>query len=80
VALTILFFAQCASWAGRKQLEIPVESPVPLDVLIAQRTELQFLKDHRASLRVAVNREFSDFNREVRNGDEIAFMSPFSGG
>lgn len=38
------------------------------------------LERYRTALLVAVNREYTDWEREVSPGDEIAFFPPVSGG
>jgi molybdopterin converting factor small subunit len=80
VAVTVLLFAQCAAWTGRRRLELDLEAPASPAELMERHADLRPLKDHGAALRVAVNGEFSDLQGEVRDGDEVAFMSPFSGG
>ena len=32
------------------------------------------------SVRVAVNESFSDWDREIREGDTVVFLTPFGGG
>ena len=80
MALKLLFFAQSAQWVGRRELEIPWESGSTVADLLRGRQSLLPLLERRALLKVAVNQEFSQFDKEVADGDEIAFLPPVSGG
>lgn len=74
--MTLLFFAQCAEWAGTRRRESAEAGPVAVKNL----PELAFLGDRMDFVKVAVNRRLSSWDTEVRYGDEIAVMPPFSGG
>ena len=78
--MKLLFFAQCADWMGRRELNLRLPAPARLSNIIDHLKDLEPIRAHRRILKVAVNREWADFHREVRNGDEVAFMPPFSGG
>lgn len=80
MSLKLLFFAQAADWVHCREAEMEVSEPKRLDDLINQHAKLQPLMNHRKALRVAINREFSTFQCEVNDGDEIAFIPPVSGG
>lgn len=80
MALKLLFFAQSAQWAGRRELEIPWERGSTVADLLRGRRELLPILQHQSLLKVAVNQEFSRFDQEVSDGDEIAFLPPVSGG
>lgn len=56
--------------ASLKQLLIALESATPSAKQITQNN----------TLRVAVNQEIVEENTVIRDGDEIAFLPPFSGG
>lgn len=75
-----LFFAQCADWVHRRQWDADLTGPRKIDDLLKEESVLTPIAFHRRSLRVAVNREFSSFNCEVKDGDEVAFIPPVSGG
>lgn len=80
MALRLLFFAQCAEWMGRRELEAQVAGPGPLiDVLLGLPALAPVLR-HQDQLKVAVNCEYAGFDSEVHDGDEIAFLPPVSGG
>lgn len=80
MSIRFLFFAQAADWVRRRELTMDLPGPNRITDLIEQQPDLQPINEHRKSLRVAVNREFSDFQCEVKDGDEIAFIPPVSGG
>ena len=80
VALRLRFFAQCADWAGRREMEVSVGHPRALTAVLRELPALAPLLAHQDNLKVAVNCEYAPFDAEVQDGDEVAFMPPFSGG
>lgn len=79
MAIKVLFFAQSADWAGCREKSIAGSVGTVKEILESDRDFAPVLS-HLAHLRVAVNQEFSDFNTEVKDGDEVAFIPPVSGG
>lgn len=80
MAIKLLFFAQSAQWAARRELILPWEGPTTVAALLEVRPELRPLLPYRGALKAAVNEELVDFEKEVDDGDEIAFLPPVSGG
>ena len=80
MALKLLFFAQSAQWVNQREMAIPWEGPTTIAGLLGRRPELLSILRRRAALKVSVNCEISEFNAEVNDGDEIAFLPPVSGG
>jgi molybdopterin converting factor small subunit len=80
VAVSFLFFAQCADWVGAREAEVDVPEPVRLHTLVKRAPVLAPILKHSRFLRVAINREISVMGAVVMDGDEVAFMPPFSGG
>ena len=80
MALKLLFFAQCAQCVAQRELSVAWEGPTSIENLLGRHPQLQPLLQHRHSLKAAVNQELVDFNAEVDDGDEIAFLPPVSGG
>lgn len=80
MALKLLFFAQSAEWVNQREMDIPWEGRTTIAGLLDRRPELLSIIRRQAMLKVAVNQEFVDFNAEVKDGDEIAFLPPVSGG
>jgi molybdopterin synthase sulfur carrier subunit len=78
VSVTVLYFASLRDAAGVAS-EI-LERPASLtDLYDALRVRHGFLLT-REKLRVAVDGAFSDWNQVLRDGAEIAFIPPVSGG
>jgi molybdopterin synthase sulfur carrier subunit len=78
--LRLLFFAQSSDWVHQRQLDLDFPSPKRIVDLLNEVPALNPILEKMKSLRVAVNHEFSDFDCEVKNGDEVAFIPPISGG
>ena len=81
--IRVRFFAMLKTRAGTETKEYAVEGPLPLGELkeMVKRDfpALSDLIDSR-SLLVSINEEFAPRDALVRDGDEVAFMPPFSGG
>lgn len=80
MALRMLFFAQCADWTNRREMDVPLEEPAMLSSVLRRIPELSPILERQAMLKVSINCEFSSFSAEVRDGDEVAFLPPVSGG
>jgi molybdopterin converting factor subunit 1 len=70
--VTIRLFARLREIAGASELqrELP-------DALAA---EFHALREYGSSVSVAVNEEYAGFATRLREGDEVAFLPPVSGG
>ena len=80
MAVKLLFFAQCADWMKRRELELELDGPVRVARLVEERPVLAPLRSRPESVLVALNLEFAGWEAEVKDGDEVAFMPPVSGG
>jgi molybdopterin synthase sulfur carrier subunit len=81
MSIRILFFASIADAAGKREMELPAEGQVTVRALFDSiARDLPQLAARRGSLLCAVNAEFSRLDAPVRNGDEVAFFPPMSGG
>ncbi len=76
----VLFFGQCVQWTGKSEAMVMVHRPSKLIDLVRSTPELAPIFRRRKLVLVAVNEEFSSFAAQVRGGDEVAFMTSFSGG
>ena len=79
--ITIRLFAVLRERAGVSQLTL--ELPVGATVATAKDAVLQGypqLADVISRAAFAVNRSYSSASAELRNGDELAFLPPVSGG
>jgi molybdopterin converting factor subunit 1 len=81
MSIRVLFFASLADVTGVRETELD-SSPFPDVSSVFENfvREYPALGAHRASLMCAVNLEFANPDSPVRDGDEIAFFPPVSGG
>jgi sulfur-carrier protein len=75
--ITVKFFASCAEAVGTREKHVQFR-PTPFH-LLDLLPELKRFKD-RETLRVAVNREWADWDTALSEGDEVALLPPLSGG
>jgi molybdopterin converting factor subunit 1 len=80
-SVSVLLFGGVREIVGAGAVELPAgpgeTAASLLDALVARHPGLG---PWRASLRVAVNREYASGDRAVSPGDEIAVIPPVSGG
>lgn len=76
---TLRYFASLGDAAGRTEevLESAATDPRALYAELAARHGFRFAPE---KLRVAVNGAFADWHSVLRDGDEIVFLPPVSGG
>jgi molybdopterin converting factor subunit 1 len=80
VPLIVRLFAGLRDIAG-DELVRDVPEPATVDaVWTALAREWPALAPYRDSVSCAVNAEYARFSDSVREGDEVAFMPPVSGG
>ena len=79
--VTIRLFARLReiTTAGELQRHVPDDATArgAWDVLTA---EFPKLADYTTVISCAVNEEYASFDRRLRDGDEVAFLPPVSGG
>jgi sulfur-carrier protein len=73
----VKYFASLRERMGRAEEIIDSERAATVGEVWAYVTEGQTVP---ANVLVAVNMEYADFNRSVRDGDEVAFFPPVTGG
>lgn len=81
MSIKVLFFASMADAAGTR--EKAVEATGITDVIsVFDRLagECPALESYRSSVLLALNSEFARPSSPVRDGDEVAFFPPVSGG
>ena len=82
--LSIVFFAQTREIIGQGHVTLPFETA--FSDLETIRTHLANTNDKwdlaltREKLLVAVNQEMSPWNTPIKDGDEVAFFPPVTGG
>jgi len=81
VRVTVQVFARLREVAGRPEwtLDVPPGASVG-DVWNAAAGERPGLSEFRRGVSCAVNAEFASWSSIVREGDEVAFLPPVSGG
>jgi molybdopterin synthase sulfur carrier subunit len=78
MSVTVLYFASLREAAGCDSEVVP--TPATLAQLYEQLQARHGFTLGRERLRVAVDGAFADWQREVRDGAEVAFIPPVSGG
>ena len=81
MSIRVLFFASLADIVGERARQ--VESTEVTDVISVFNKfaeEFPAMETHRASILFALNSEFTRPDASVRDGDEVAFLPPVSGG
>ena len=78
MSITVLYFASLREAAGRDSEVLPLPASLP-QLYDELRTRHQFAFG-REALRVAVDGAFAAWDAPVRDGAEIAFIPPVSGG
>ncbi len=81
IKIRLRLFSVAKDLAGfhEKEIEVPAESQseAVFGYLIRQNPTFERWK---SSLRIAVNMEYSDGSKILRDGDEVAVIPPVSGG
>ena len=81
--ITIKFFATIKQKIGRELIEITIDQPMSIgSVIKTLESDIPEIGKTIADTRslVAVNHEFATTDTIVKDGDEIAFIPPMSGG
>ena len=81
IQVHVLFFGAARDAAGAEEMDIELKAPATAatarEEILAAYPELQRFGK---SLLFAVNQEYAETTREVRDGDELAIFPPVSGG
>ncbi|HEX4187534.1 MAG TPA: molybdenum cofactor biosynthesis protein MoaE [Solirubrobacteraceae bacterium] len=80
--VSVRLFAILRERAGASSIEIDLPEPATVDdalKALAQRGELSEVMA-RVPVRMAVNREYAERSSELHGGDELALITPVSGG
>jgi molybdopterin converting factor subunit 1 len=81
VLVTIRLFARLREVAGAAELarEVP-EGATAADVWAAIVREFEPLRPYGATISCAVNEDYARLTTRLKDGDEVAFLPPVSGG
>jgi molybdopterin converting factor subunit 1 len=79
--VTVRLFARLRDLTGAGELMRDVAAPATAQaVWNALAAEWPALREYEKTMSVAVNAEYSRMTASVKDGDEIAFLPPVSGG
>ena len=79
--VNVRLFARLRDLAGAGELVRDVPAPASVEtVWDALVREVPALAEYRSTMSVAVNAEYARMGSPVRDGDEVAFLPPVSGG
>jgi molybdopterin synthase sulfur carrier subunit len=78
MSVTVLYFASLREAAGRAEETVP--TPVSLAALYDELRARHALPLAREKLRVAVDGAFVSWDAALRDGAQVAFIPPVSGG
>ena len=81
--ITVKFFASLKAIAEKEEEKIEVQSSISMDQLseIISKTSPKMgdiIRDNK--IMISVNQEMADADTVIHDGDEVAFLPPFSGG
>ena len=81
--ITVKFFASLKTIAEREEDHIEIENSISMDQLseIISKTSPKMGDIIRnKKVMISVNQEMADSDTIIHDGDEVAFLPPFSGG
>jgi len=77
MSVNVKYFASLRETIGRSSDQITVAGTTTVEKIWQQATDDL---DRPERLLVAVNQEYASFTQEVKDGDEVAFFPPVTGG
>jgi MoaE-MoaD fusion protein len=81
IKVRVLFFGAARDAVGQELIEVELESPINADGARAKLvSDYPSLQRFGKSLLFAVNQQYAQSDREIREGDELAVFPPVSGG
>jgi molybdopterin converting factor subunit 1 len=81
VRVKVLFFGRIREITGKAEESSQLISGADIESLFLHCIERHpQLLQYRSSLVASCNREFSNWNTVLQDGDEVAFLPPVSGG
>ena len=81
--ITLKYFASLKSIAEKEEDQLDIENPITLDQLsdIISKTAPKMGEMIREKkVLVSINQEMASVDTIIHDGDEVAFLPPFSGG
>ena len=81
MTLKVLLFSILKEKIGQDFIELNVTSPLTGEQLLDKlSSEYDSIRSFRSVIRIAVNESYVDELIELENGDEVALITPVSGG
>ena len=77
--IRLQYYALLREQAGIQSESVDTQAATPA-ALYAELAKRHGFRLPASQLRVAVNAAFSDWERELRDGDEVVFIPPVAGG
>lgn len=77
MTIAVKFFASLREQIGRDELELDIETPRTVTEIWQQASGDQAMPGNTL---MAVNMEYVEASHPVRDGDEVAFFPPVTGG
>ena len=80
--ITIKYFASLKSIAEKEEDSLDIENPISIDQLsdiISKTAPKMGAVIREKKVMISVNQEMASADTIIRDGDEVAFLPPFSG-
>ncbi len=81
--ITLKYFASLKSIAEKEEDQLDIENPITLDQLsdiISKTTPKMGEMIREKKVLITINQEMASVDTIIHEGDEVAFLPPFSGG
>ncbi len=81
--ITLKFFASLRSIAEKEEDSLDIENPITIDQLsdiISETAPKMGAIIRERKVMISVNQEMASADTIIHDGDEVAFLPPFSGG
>jgi molybdopterin converting factor subunit 1 len=81
--ITLKYFASLKSIAEKEEDRLDIENPITIDQLsdiISKTTPKMGDMIREKKVLISVNQEMASVETIIHDGDEVAFLPPFSGG
>ena len=81
--ITLKYFASLKSIAEKEEDRLDIENPITLDQLsdiISKTTPKMGEMIREKKVLISINQEMASDDTVIHDGDEVAFLPPFSGG
>mgnify|MGYP002628538629 CR=1 FL=1 len=81
--ISLKYFASLKSIAGKEEDSLEIENPITIDQLsdiISKTAPKMGAIIREKKVMISVNQEMASADTVIHDGDEVAFLPPFSGG